>query len=32
MDYETIISIKDKAEKNLHALNKTILDGLKPPA
>lgn len=32
MDYETIISIKDKAEKNLHALSKTVLDGLKPPA
>lgn len=32
MDYETITSIKDKAEKNLHALSKTILDGLKPPA
>lgn len=32
MDYEAIISIKDRAEKNLHSLSKTILDGLKPPA
>lgn len=32
MDYESITSIKDKAEKNLHALSKTVLDGLKPPA
>ena len=32
MDYEDITLIKDRAEKNLHALSKTILDGLKPPA
>jgi len=32
MDYESISSIKDRAEKNSRALSKTVLDGLKPPA
>ncbi len=29
MDYEDITLIKDRAEKNLHALSKTIPDGPK---
>lgn len=32
MDYESINLTNERAEKNLHKLSKTILDGLKPPA
>lgn len=32
MDYDSITSIKERAEKSLHELSKTVLEGLKPPA